>query len=174
MEKAEGILFRMEETYQKTNSSEYCIVPDVVSYSTVIQGWASCRSPDSIQRADRIAKRLNKMYKSGNAAAKPDQGVDLAVLNAKVWHRRWGGHSTGSLMSDELVDSIISQSPPDLVALTKLIKDRSSSDAGEKAEAIIDRLLVRYEETRNEEMLPDAVMFTSGTSELSVSLYVST
>lgn len=165
MEKAEAILLRMEETYRNANNTDQCVAPDVVSYSTVIQGWASCRSPDSIQRADMVAKRLNEMYKSGNEAAKPDQGVDLACLNAQVWHRRKKGNRalSTSLMSEDRLDSLINRTPPDLIALTKLIKDRRSSDAGEKAEAIIDRLFERYEDTRNEEMLPDAVMFTSGT-----------
>lgn len=167
MEKAEGVLLRMEETYRREKDSHQCIVPDVVSYSTVIQGWASCRCPDSIQRADKIAKRLNEMYRSGNAAAKPDQGVDLAVLNANIWNRqgRKDVGFSGNLMDDKKLMALVNGSPPDLVSLTKLIKDRRSSDAGEKAEDIIDQLLVRYKESQDEEVLPDGQMFTSGECE---------
>lgn len=165
MERAEGLLLRMEETYKSRNSTEDCVVPDVVSYSTVIQGWASCRNPDSIRRADGIAIRLNEMYSSGNEAAKPDEGVDLALLNSYLWQGREAKDKSAlahPFVTDKGIASLIDRSPPDLIALTKLMADRRSSDAGERAEAIIDCLLGRYNETRNRECLPDAHMFTSG------------
>lgn len=169
MEKAEGLLLRMEEMYKNHNSTdEPCVVPDVVSYSTVIHGWASCRCPDSIQRADNVAKRLNAMHLSGNDAAKPDRGVDLAILNSFLWQSKEGNVKAGRrgpFMDDKKrVDSLIDCSPPDLVALTKIMNERRSSDAGERAEAIIDRLLVKYNETRDQAFLPDALMFSSGKS----------
>lgn len=165
MERAEGLLLRMEDTYKSRNSTEHCVVPDVVSYSTVIQGWASCRCPDSIQRADGIAKRLNSMYSSGNEAAKPDEAVDLALLNSYLWQGQEGKEKAAlrrPFIAEESIASLVDRSPPDLIALTNLIRDRRSSDAGEQAEAIIDRLLVRYNETRDRDCLPDAHMFTSG------------
>jgi hypothetical protein len=164
MEKAEGVLLRMEEAYRREKDSGQCIVPDVVSYTTVIQGWASCRCSEAILRADMIAKRLNEMHLSGNEAAKPDRGVGIAVLNANIWNRQ-GRHqfgSSGGVMDDDNIMALVNATPPDLVSLSKLIKDWKSSDAGEKAEDIIDRLLVRYKETRDEEVLPDAQLFTSG------------
>jgi hypothetical protein len=165
MERAEGLLLRMEETYKSRNSTDHCVVPDVVSYSTVIQGWASCRNPDSIRRADGVAKRLNEMYSSGNEAAKPDEGVDLALLNSYLWQGQEGKDKsalTHPFVADKGIASLIDRSPPDLIALTKLMRDRRSSDAGERAEAIIDCLLVRYNETKDRDCLPDAHMFTSG------------
>lgn len=167
MEKAEGILIFMEETYQKERNSINCIVPDVISYSTVIQGWASCRCPDAIIRADKIAKRLNKMHRSGNEAAKPDHGVEIAVLNAKLWNgpnlQESGGRRTP--IDDHQIMALVYANPPDLVSLTKLIKNWESSDAGAKAEDIIDRLLTRYEESQAEEVLPDSTLFTAGKTE---------
>ena len=111
-----------------------------------------------------IAKRLNDMHSSGNEAAKPDRGVGIAVLNANIWNRQ-GSHRFGNdcgVMDDEDIMALVNATPPELVSLSKLIKDWKSSDAGEKAEGIIDRLLVRYKETRDEEALPDAQLFTSG------------
>jgi hypothetical protein len=170
MEKAESTLMRMEETYQQNMNSNDCVVPDVVSYSTVIQGWASCRCPDAITRADKIAKQLNKMYRSGNEAAKPDHGVEIAVLNAKLWNRHNRQETGGrrAPIDDTQIMALVNAKPPDLVSLTKLIKDWESSDAGAKAEDIINRLLVRYEETQLEEVLPDSNLFTAGKIECGV------
>jgi hypothetical protein len=167
MEKAEGILIRMEETYQREKQTSNCIVPDVVSYSTVIQGWASCRCPDAIIRADKIAKRLNNMHRSGNKAAKPDHGVEIAVLNAKIWNRPNLQETRGirNPIDDRQIMALVNAKPPDLVSLTKLIKEWESSDAGSKAEDIINRLLMLYEETQADEVLPDSTLFTAGKPE---------
>ena len=174
MEKAEGVLLRMEESYRSQKDSRTCIIPDVVSYTTVIQGWASCRCPDAIFRADMIAKRLNEMHQSGNEAAKPDRGVDVAVLNANIWNRQ-GRHQFGTdsdFPDDHDIVAFVNATPPDLVSLSKLIKDWKTSDAGEKAEDIIDRLLIRYKESGDDRILPDAQLFTTGTFERVCYLWV--
>jgi hypothetical protein len=178
MEKAEGILLRMEEAYhQKTNVAKR-IIPDVVSYSTLIQGWTLCRCPDAIARADGIAKRLNAMYEAGNDAAKPDAAVQLAI-------RRVGATSSLSFTSLQVdcnshidkrhddrkssndtrlsMQSVIHpEKPPNLIALTKLIQERKTSDAGETAEYILDSLLKLYESSQSEHYLPDGPLFASG------------
>ena len=126
MEKAEGILFRMEEIYQREKDSRNCIIPDVVSYTTVIQGWAACRSPDAILRADMIAKRLNKMHLSGNDAAKADRGVGVALLNANIWNgqarKELGIH--GNLQDHTSIETLVNATPPDMVSLSKIIKKK--------------------------------------------------
>jgi len=164
MEKAESLLTRMEEKYRRGKDLRRCIVPDVVSYTTVIQGWASCRSPDAILRADRVAKRLNQMYESGNEAAKADRGVVIALLNANIWSGQELKmfRTSSDFMDQTRMLALVNATTPDMESLSKLIKDMKSSDAGEKAEEIIDLLLARYKDSRNEDCLPDARLFTSG------------
>jgi hypothetical protein len=178
MEKAEGILSRMEEAYYQKINVVRRIIPDVVSYSTLIQGWASCRCPDAIVRADGIVKRLHAMYESGNDAAKPDAAVQLAIrkvmASSSTSHQDNGsdGHSNVDTNKDEKdspYDTRLSmqylihpEKPPDLISLTKLIQERKTSDAGETAEYILDRLLKMYESSQSQQYLPDGQLFASG------------
>ena len=113
-----------------------------------------------------IAKRLNKMHLSGNDAAKADRGVGVALLNANIWNgqarKELGIH--GNLQDHTSIETLVNATPPDMVSLSKIIKEMKSSDAGEKAEEIIDLLLSRYKYCGSEDVLPDAQLFTSGTS----------
>jgi hypothetical protein len=154
MERAEAILIRMEDAFYKGGSSS--VWPDIVTYSTVIFGWTSCRCPNALQRANGVARRLNTMYLSGNEAARPDGGVAFFV----------GGSTPDSdlpgLVDNQRVNALINQSRPDIKSLTRIIQqDQRASVACETGEAIINALLQKYQDAKEHGFLPDAHLFSA-------------
>jgi hypothetical protein len=84
-DQAEGVLRRMQHVY---NEGNWDAKPGVEAYHKVIKSWNSSKHPKKAKRALDICKEMDKRYKEGDVALRPNCMTFTLVLNAcfKVNH----------------------------------------------------------------------------------------
>ncbi|KAL7537797.1 hypothetical protein ACHAXR_008087 [Thalassiosira sp. AJA248-18] len=79
-EKAEKILIRMNQLHKEGKG---CIMPDIISYRTVIDAWVRSWHKDSPQKVDALVKEMIEKYKhEGRSDLRPDSNSLNLVLKA--------------------------------------------------------------------------------------------
>ena len=98
-DKAEQILDSMEKRYEEEGDRR--VMPDFISYSTVINAHANSNSPECGIRADSILRRMTNRYLLGDAKCRPNAiaftaaiKAHSASINATISAHE-GGESTG-------------------------------------------------------------------------------
>jgi len=95
-ERAQALLFSMNE------SSKPVIMPNVISFNTVLNMWASraCTRPDAVERAEDIVKLMESLYEDkGDPRYKPNERTYTTLM--KCWLR-----SSGARDAVERVDNL--------------------------------------------------------------------
>jgi hypothetical protein len=82
-ERAEQLLDSMERRYDK-NIEDVGIMPDCISYGTVINAYANANSILSGERADVVLRRMVQRYLMGNDNCKPNAVVFTAAIKAHL------------------------------------------------------------------------------------------
>lgn len=84
--RAEELLFQMEEQHAQLVASgeevTFRIKPNYRTYTAVITAWARSRDPTKPQRAVRLLKRMNDMYKAGDETVRPNSHAFNSVIEA--------------------------------------------------------------------------------------------
>ena len=82
-ERAEQLLNSMERRYDK-NVEDVGIMPDCISYGTVINAYANGDSMMSGERADVVFRRMIQRYLMGNENCRPNAVVFTAAIKAHL------------------------------------------------------------------------------------------
>lgn len=77
---AEQLLNSMEKRYEEER--DYRIMPDCISYSTVINAYANSNAEDSGLRADGILRRMAHRYLMGDTKCRPNAVAYTAAIKA--------------------------------------------------------------------------------------------
>lgn len=76
-----GNVKRAEQVLRVMESS-LATGPNVVSYSTVMGGWAKSNDKDALTRAKDLFQKMEKAYERGNAECKPNLFSYVTLINA--------------------------------------------------------------------------------------------
>ena len=79
LQKAEKILEGMERSFYSGRGK---IVPNVVSYTTLMNGWAKSRKAESARKTKDWFQRMKSMHMSGNAGARPNVFSYVTLINS--------------------------------------------------------------------------------------------
>jgi len=79
-EQAEQLLNSMEKRYEE--EKDHRVMPDCISYSTVINAYANSKTPQSGIRADSILSRMNHRFLLGDTKCRPNAIAFTAAIKA--------------------------------------------------------------------------------------------
>jgi len=79
-QKAEQLLSSMEKRYQE--EKDHRVMPDCISYSTVINAYANSQTPQSGTHADDILRRMMHRYLMGDIKCRPNAVAFTAAMKA--------------------------------------------------------------------------------------------
>mmetsp|Transcript_6940 Transcript_6940/g.12161 ORF Transcript_6940/g.12161 Transcript_6940/m.12161 type:complete len:550 (+) Transcript_6940:164-1813(+) len=139
-EKAEQILNSMEKRYRE--EKDHRVMPDCISYSTVINAYANSNTPQSGIHADAILRRMINRYLLGDTKCRPNAVAFTAAIKA---------HSAAmkaTLSSDEGVD-----------AQNNVLTQQIGASA-RRCEDLLQQLCLMYQNQGNDRSLkPTSVTF---------------
>lgn len=142
--------------------------PNVVSFSTVINGWAKCASKEAgaAQRAGKVFKLMLNEFEGGNLSAKPNSITYCSLIDAYVKSRDAGALECAEDIYDDMFHKYISgnrdHKPSTILAnqIMDKISKSGQSGAGEKAENILKSLNYLYLEYGDRDFLPNDRSYT--------------
>ena len=76
---AEELMHRMDR--RSVESEDESIRPDTHAYTTLMQIFAYSRQPDSVDRAQKWFKQMQKRFEDGDARSKPNKVTYTALIN---------------------------------------------------------------------------------------------
>ncbi|KAL7551563.1 hypothetical protein ACHAWF_014753 [Thalassiosira exigua] len=79
-EQAEQLLTSMERRYAE--EGDHRIMPDCISYATVVNAYANCRDPRSGTRADVVLRRMTHRFLLGDTKCRPNAVAYTAAIKA--------------------------------------------------------------------------------------------
>lgn len=135
---AEQLLDSMEKRYEE--EKDYRIMPDCISYSTVINAYANSNTQQSGIHADAILRRMTARYLLGDTKCRPNAVAFTAAIKA---------HSSGINAALSLDDTDgDNTNNPQIIA------------AARRCEDILQQLLLLYQNHGNDRSLkPTSVTF---------------
>lgn len=141
MEEAEATLLQMEALYEAGELDE---APNVMSYSTVLDGYARSTDPGASMQAESLLQRMLEKHRDGKSAVTPNavsfNSVILAHVNSGNIH---AAESLVQRMHEEYVRSGNKDVRPTLETYSTILSGLAKSrqrDAGERAENILDNV----------------------------------
>lgn len=157
-ERAEQVLNRMEGEN---------VEPNVVSYSTVMDGWAKSRDRDAAAKVEAIFQRMQKMYEKGNSMAKPNLVSYVTLINAYANDR--DGESAQKAqdalfqMYKEYMEGNTALKPNTQIisAVIEAWQKSGRRDAGEYAEKLLDWMVSVYQDQKDDSLRPNEYSFSS-------------
>lgn len=162
--KATEILDKMEEEYRNGNE---LMKPNVVSYTTLMNGWVKSDDPEKSTEAMKVFDKMNAMFKSGNKDAKPNFVSYVTLVDCIVKSGEAGAAERAEEAVKNMYESY-SQGDLEFRPNTRMVSTvidcwSKSGDfnAGERAEMLLNWLIEIYEEDRDPELMPGAHSFTS-------------
>lgn len=81
-EQAEQLLNSMEKRYEEER--DYSVMPDCISYSTVINAYANSNTEESGIRADAILRRMTHRFLMGDSKCRPNAVAYTAAIKANL------------------------------------------------------------------------------------------
>ena len=164
--RAEELLETMEQLFQTGNLT---LPPNVVSFTTVINGWWKSRKQIAPARAERLFKRMTDLYKAGNKSAKPNHVSYVNLINAIARSRHDDAPQRAEDILYEMYD-MYKAGNTDVKPNTRLVcmvmdcwQKSGKQNAGLKAEALLDWLTGLYEQHQDKDFEPNQFVYSSGT-----------
>ena len=165
--RAERILKDMEEAYYGQRVGD-AMAPNVVSYSTVMNGWAKSGSRQAVEKTNETFERMKAMRNSGNIAAQPNLFSYVTMIGSITKSKEPGSAEKAekalySMYHEYKAGAIAT--PPNARLVTSVIDKWQKSeapDAGERAESLLNWLLQIYQEEQHKSMEPNEYTFNSG------------
>eukprot|EP00571_Detonula_confervacea_P017633 CAMPEP_0172312256 /NCGR_PEP_ID=MMETSP1058-20130122/17089_1 /TAXON_ID=83371 /ORGANISM="Detonula confervacea, Strain CCMP 353" /LENGTH=524 /DNA_ID=CAMNT_0013025663 /DNA_START=88 /DNA_END=1659 /DNA_ORIENTATION=- len=143
---AEQLLISMEKRYEE--EKDHRVMPDCISYSTVINAYANSKTPQSGVHADAILRRMTNRYLLGDTKCRPNAFAFTAAIKA---------HSAAinAIAEDELTSQTTVQS-----------KQQMEASAG-RCEDLLQQLCLLYQNHGSDRSLkPTSVTFEITTKAL--------
>ena len=165
--RAERILKDMEESYYGRRAGD-ATAPNVVSYSTIMNGWAKSGSRHAVEKTKETFERMKAMRNSGNTDAQPNLFSYVTMIGSITKSKETGSAEKAekalySMYHEYKAGAIAT--PPNARLVTSVIDNWQKSaapDAGERAESLLNWLLEVYQEEQHKSMEPDEYTFNSG------------
>lgn len=163
VQQAEHLLRQLEQLYKAGDS----LAPNVVSYSTVMNGYARSREEDAIQKAEQIFDRMQAAYKAGNKKAQPNMHSYVTLINAYQKSNDPDAAPKAEKALFELYDEYKqgnNELKPNYQLMTTVIdcwQRSGEGDAGEKAEALLEWMISLYQEKEDKDFEPNSYTFSS-------------
>jgi hypothetical protein len=165
--RAERILKDMEESYYSRRAGDR-IAPNVVSYTTIMNGWAKSGNRQAVEKTNETFHRMKAMRKSGNSDAQPNLFSYVTMIGSITQAKEPGSAEKAEQalysMYEEYKSGVIAI-PPNARLVTAVIdswQKSGATDAGERAETLLNWLLEVYQEEQDESMEPNEYTFNSG------------
>jgi len=164
LQRAEQILERMEKAFYE---GSFAVVPNVVSYTTVMNGWAKSKQASAVEKTEEIFQRMVSSYEAGNEEARPNLFSLVTLINSITKSGRKGAAERAENILFEMYEEFKNGKigvKPDTQLVSSVIdcwQKSGDRDAGERAEALLNWLIHIYEETGDEELRPNQFSFTS-------------
>jgi pentatricopeptide repeat protein len=163
--RAEQVLIKMLQHYRNGNKD---VKPNVVSFSTVINGWAKCSSEEAgaAKRAEKIFNLMLEEYKGGNEDAKPNSISYCSLIDACVKSRDRGSLERAEDIYNGIYQNYVGENDdmkPSTVLANQIMDAWSKSGqdcGGEKSEGMLNRLITLYKEYGDAEFKPNDRSFT--------------
>jgi pentatricopeptide repeat protein len=163
-ERAEAILSRMRELYQK-DGDKWDTKPNAVSYTSVMDCWAKSRLPAAPERAEAWLRATQERFLQGEEDCRLNSRSYTAVLDA--FARRGQSESAEAILEEMCKDFANGNrnAKPDVVSYTTVLSawSRSQShNAPERAEAILSRMWELYKSKAGggQPVKPNVVSYT--------------
>jgi len=165
--RAERILKDMEESYYGRRAGD-ATAPNVVSYSTIMDGWAKSGSRHAVEKTKETFERMKAMRNSGNIDAQPNLFSYVTMIGSITKSKEPGSAEKAekavySMYHEYKAGAIAT--PPNARLVTSVIDSWQKSaapDAGERAESLLNWLLQAFQEEQHKSMEPDEYTFNSG------------
>jgi hypothetical protein len=165
--RAEQILLRMEQS-SKQGGADKVIAPNVVSYSTVMNGWAKSGDKDAVVKATQLFDRMTTMYNSGNPDARPNLFSYSTLLDAISK----SGDPDAPQKAQDIVFMMYNEYKkghlevkPNAQIITSLIECWQKSgdpNAGERVDAILNWMINVSKKENDPDLEPNEYTFSSG------------
>jgi len=122
VKESEELLTRMERLYNRTNNTNAQVVPDVVTYSTIITTYARSNKPQKAKHAITLLQKMIKSYDAGNTNAKPSIYTFNACLNACAYTTHRSEKNNAFLIAITTLLSLEKYTKPDHVTYGTLLR----------------------------------------------------
>jgi pentatricopeptide repeat protein len=165
LNKAKDILDQMEEAY---NNGSYELAPSVVSYTTLMNGWAKSKDARKVEKTEEVFERMRSMCNAGNEEAQPNLFSYVILVESIVR----SGQPNAAERAEKVVRDLyndykrgLSAVKPNAQIISTVMNcwgrsgDRS---AGERAEILLDWLIDVYEKEKDKSLQPNEFTFSSG------------
>ena len=171
--KATELLIQMEDHYKNKN---YSMKPNVISYSTLMNGYAKSNNPDKAKQTKIVFKRMKTMYEAGNHDARPNFVSYVTLVDSMVKSGRTdAAEQAESIVRTMYEEYTVGSSTtsgrgsdgvkPNAQLISTVIECWSKSghtDAGERAENVLNWMIDIYQHSNNDPTLrPMAFPFAS-------------
>ncbi|KAG7347152.1 PPR: pentatricopeptide repeat domain containing protein [Nitzschia inconspicua] len=165
--RATSLLDEMEQAYKEGNDD---LAPDVVSYTTIMNGWIKSSDSASIRKAEKLFQRQKEMARSGNRSAEPNFITYVALVEGIAR----SDQPNAAIRVERIVRDMYkkyengeSSSKPNAQMISSAINCWSKSgesDAGEHAESLLNWMIDIYESENDRNFEPNEFAFTSAIS----------
>ncbi len=163
--RAEQLLVKMMQLYRSGNIDAK---PNVVSFSTVINGWAKYSSEEegAAQRAEKVLKLMVQEYENGNSDAKPNSISYCSLIDAFVKSKNKRSLERAQEIYDEIYENYVlgnDDIKPSTILANQIMDAWSKSGqdcAGEKSSGLLNRLIELYEKYGDASFKPNDRSFT--------------
>ncbi|CAJ1941407.1 unnamed protein product [Cylindrotheca closterium] len=168
--RAENILDRMEQGVyagRGEDSRTGTVAPNVVSYTTLMNGWAKSKDPKSFEKTGDVFRRMVQAYNDGNTLAQPNLFSFVTLIDSLVRSKtKRAAEKAESVlfeMYEDYKDGNLDAKPnAKLVSIVIECWQKSrENDSGERAEALLNWLIDINEVENDEELMPNEFTFTS-------------
>lgn len=165
-----GMIARATELLEEAEQSYYQngqLVPNAISYSTIIYAWAKMTDSSKVERAEDLFARMKKMYQSGNRLAEPNFVSYVVLVDTVVKSGQPGSAERAEKILREMYDAYeIGESPvkPNTQLVSSVLDCWQKSgvpNAGERAETLLNWLIDIYERERDEVLMPNEFAFSA-------------
>lgn len=141
-EQAEQLLNSMEKRYEE--EKDHRVMPDCISYSTVINAFANSKTPESGIHADAILRRMTNRYLLGDTKCRPNAVAFTATIKA----HSAAINATLAVKEEELTDE------------SNANNKRQMETSARRCEDLLQQLCLLYQQHGNDRSLkPTTVTF---------------
>lgn len=143
------------------------MVPTVVTYSTIMDGWCKSKEEYAATKCEAIFKRMQHSYLAGNISARPNLISYVTLINAHAGSSEKGSAKKAQDVLFEVFDEYKRGSTglkPNAQMVSIVVEAWQKSgerDAGEHAEALLNWIIATYEDLQDESFRPNEYIFSS-------------
>lgn len=146
------------------------MVPTVVTYSTVMDGWCKSKETHAALKCETVFKRMQQSFLAGNISARPNLISYVTLINAHAASSEKGSAKKAQDVLFEVFEEYKRGSTglkPNAQMVSIVIEAWQKSgerDAGAHAEALLNWMIAAYHDLQDESFRPNEYIFSSAIS----------